>query len=120
MKKIDVLLWGVKHIASNYQMGADVNYEDDGQVCIYVTPEHPDCSPAPINDMQMLCMDLGINLSLVDVSPYGVDVWIDYAWVHTEAECEGYCDTDEAGRLLEEYTPNGHEMWHKYGVTIGS
>lgn len=120
MKKIEVLAWGVKHIAANYKMGANVDYEDDGEVCIYVTDKHPDVSPAPINDVQMLCDDLGIDREQIEVSQYGIDVYLDYAWVHTKEECEGYCDTDEAGILLEEYVPTGTEMWHTYGVEIGS
>lgn len=121
MKKIDVLVWGIKHIASNYKMGADVDYEEEGQVGVYVTDEHPDCSPAPINDVQMLCDDLDIPRGQVETSEYGIDVWVDYAWTHTKADCEGYCPTDEAGRLLEEYVPNPvKQMWKKYGVEIGS
>lgn len=120
MKKIEVLQWGLRHIASNYKMGANVDYEEDGQLCVFVTDEHPDVSPAPINDVEMLCEDLGIEGSQIEVSQFGIDVCIDYAWVHTHEECEGYCPTDNAGTLLEEYVPTGREMWHKYGVEIGS
>ena len=120
MKKIEVLQWGLRHIAGNYKMGASVGYEDDGQLCVFVTDKHPDVTPAPINDVEMLCDDLGIDRIHVDVSPYGIDVWLDYAWVHTKAESAGCTNPGEAGMLLEEYVPTGREMWHKYGVKIGS
>ena len=120
MKKIEVLQWGLQHIAGNYKMGADTDYKEDGQVCIYVTEEHPDVSPAPINDVQMLCDSVGIPRECIDVSPYGIDVCLYYAWVHTKEECKGYCETDEAEKLLGEYVPTGTEMWHTYGVEIGS
>lgn len=120
MKKIEVLAWGVQHIASNYQMGASTkDYQEDGQMCIFVTEAHPDVSPAPINDMQMLCESVGIDRSQVEVDEYGITVYLDYAWIHTAEECEGYCDTAEAGKLLVEYQPTGREMWKKFDATIG-
>ena len=106
MKKIEVLQWGLRHIASNYKMGANVDYEEDGQVCIFVTDEHPDVSPAPINDVEMLCDDLGIHRAYIEVSGFGIDVTLDWAWPDTIGQ--------------DEYVPTGHEAWHKYGVEIGS
>jgi hypothetical protein len=120
MKKIEVLAWGVQHIASNYQMGASTeDYQEDGQMCIFVTEAHPTVSPAPINDIQMLCESVGIDRSQVEVGEYGIDVYLDYAWIHTAEECEGYCDTAEAGKLLSEYVPTGHEMWKRSNAVIG-
>lgn len=121
MKKIDVLVWGMKHIASNYKLGSDTeSYEEDGQMCVYVTNERPTVTPAPINDVQMLCDDLGIDGGRIDVGQYGIDVSLDYSWLHTKDECEGYCDTSDAGLLLEEYNPTGMEMWKRHDATIGA
>ena len=55
MKKIKVLEWGLQHIAANYKMGASTeDLQSEAEGCIYVTEEHPDVSPAPVNDVQML------------------------------------------------------------------
>ena len=108
MMKIDVLKWGLQHIAANYRMGASVDDLDEtGEACIYVTEEHPDCSPAPINDVQMMCRDLGIQRRDVEVDAYGVTVYA--AW---------YICGDKS--LLRDYVPTGNEMWKKCNVTIGS
>ena len=120
MKKIEVLQWGLQHIAANYKMGADTeSYNEDGQMCIYVTDFEKGLTPAPINDVPMLCQDLGIPRECIETSECGVDVYLDYAWVHTKEECEGYCE-GEFGKLLEEYKPTGIEMWVRRGVEIGS
>ena len=52
MKKIEVLEWGLQHIAANYKMGASTeDLQSEAEGCIYVTEEHPDVSPAPVNDV---------------------------------------------------------------------
>ena len=104
MKKIDVLKWGLQHIAANYDMGADTEHcEDERQACIYVTEKHPDCSPAPINDVEMLCQDLGIKSENIENSPYGVDVYLDAVY----------------DALQEDYVPTGHELWKRANAVIG-
>ena len=120
MKKIEVLAWGMKHIAGNYQMEADTeSYNEDGQMCIYVTDFEKGLTPAPINDVQMLCHDLGIPREFIETSEWGVDVYLDYAWLHTKEECEGYCD-GEFRKLLADYEPTGFEMWKRSGAVIGN
>ena len=107
MKKIDVLKWGLQHIAGNYQMGVSVDdLEETGEAFICVTEKHPDMSPAPINDVQMLCQDLGIKRDDVETDSYGVTVYA--AWY--------ICGSRS---LLEEYQPTGREMWKKFNVKIG-
>ncbi len=107
MKKIDVLKWGLQHIAANYKMEASVDdVEETGEACIYVTDEHPEVTPAPINDVQMLASDLGIQRDDVEVDEYGVTVYA--AW---------YLHGNKS--LYDEYVPTGHEMWKKYNATIG-
>jgi len=107
MKKIDVLKWGLQHIAANYRMGASVDdLEETGEACIYVTEEHPDVSPAPVNDVQLMCKDLGIKSDDVEVDGYGVTVYA--AWYISGSKS-----------LLDEYQPTGHEMWKKFNAKIG-
>ena len=70
MKKIEVLEWGLQHIAANYKMGASTeDLQSEAEGCIYVTEEHPDVSPAPVNDVQMLCDDLGIHRAYMTIRP---------------------------------------------------
>lgn len=108
MRKGDVLCWGMKHIASNYKMGAATDYEDEGSVCIYVTDEHPNMTPAPIGDVGALCEDLGIPREYIHIDrSFGVDIEIDWEW------------TQEGGLLQQEYTPTGLETWKKSTATIG-
>ena len=108
MKKIDVLVWGMKHIASNYKMSAYVDeLAETGEACICVSDEHPDMSPAPINDVQMMCRDLGISDEDVEVDAYGVTVYA--AWY--------LCGSKT---LNEEYVPTGMEMWKRNDATIGA
>ena len=108
MKKIEVLKWGLQHIAANYRMGASVDDLDEtGEAFIYVTEEHPDMSPAPINDVQMMCRDLGIRDEDVEVDCYGVTVYA--AW---------YICGDKS--LLRDYVPTGHEMWKRANAVIGN
>ena len=108
MKKIDVLVWGMKHIASNYKMSAYVDeLADTGEACICVSEEHPDMSPAPINDVQMMCRDLGIRDEDVEVDAYGVTVYA--AWYISGSKS-----------LTEEYVPTGMEMWKRHDATIGA
>ena len=32
---LEMLCWGIQHIAENHGFHANVNYEEDGEVCIY-------------------------------------------------------------------------------------
>jgi hypothetical protein len=107
MKNIEVLEWGLQHIAANYKMGASTeDLQSEAEGCIYVTEEHPDVSPAPVNDVQMLCDDLGIDRAYMKTSEFGIEVTLDWQWPETIGQ--------------EEYTPTGHEMWKRFGVEIGS
>lgn len=35
---LDMLLWGIKHIAENHGFKASTDYEEEGQVCICQPP----------------------------------------------------------------------------------
>ncbi len=62
MKKIDVLAWGVKHIASNHRnVECDTDWEEYGAMYIM------DTAVPTLSDARMLCADLGIDLSLIHI-----------------------------------------------------
>ena len=104
MKKIDVLAWGMKHIASNHGFEANVDYEEDGSMCVF-----GGCNVPTLADVQALCDDLGIQRGYVYASDFGVDVEIEWEW------------TQEGGLLQQEYyIHSGCETWLRYGVEIGS
>lgn len=103
MTKLEVLCWGMRHIAANHKMNADVEHIfEDGEVCLWSM--NGTNIPA-IQDVRFLCEDLGLDTRSVEGSEYGVDVWI---------------YDDDYSLLEQEYTPTGMEMWKRYGVEIGS
>ena len=72
MTKIEMLCWGVQHIAQNHGFHSDVTgWETDGEVCIYGGNNVP-----TIMDVRMLCEDLGIEKKYVESSAWGIDIWI--------------------------------------------
>lgn len=95
MKKIDVLCWGVQHIAENHGFEASVNYEEDGEVCIF-----GGCNVPTLSDVQMLCDDLGIGRENIESSEYGIDVYL----------------TQEL--FDEDYEPTGMEFWKRRDAVI--
>ena len=101
MKKIDVLAWGMKHIASNHNFKASVDCED-GSMCIY-----GGCNVPTLGDVRMMCEDLGIPRDYIEESDFGIDVYIDYDW------------TREGGLLQQDYVPTGLEMWKRSNAKIG-
>lgn len=101
MKKIDVLKWGVEHIAQNHGFASTTDYEESGDLCIY-----GGCNVPTLQDVRFLCEDLGIGNECIESSEFGIDVWLTPEWY------------DEEGQ--EEYEPSGMEMWKRYGSVIGS
>ena len=103
MKKIDVLAWGMQHIASNHGFAADTNYEENGCMVIsgYNVPT--------MADVQMMCKDLGMPSEAIDYDrswgTISVDVYRQW--------------TQEGGPLQKEYSPTGMEMWKRCDATIG-
>lgn len=101
MKKIDVLKWGVEHIAQNHNFYASVDdIETEGSVCIY-----GGCNIPTIADVEMLCDSLGIPRKYMDCGEYGIDIYIPDEWYENSSD---------------EYEETGAEMWKRYGVAIGS
>lgn len=105
MKKIEVLEWGVKHIASNHSVSRKVVCNTDYEECQSMSIT--DTEVPTVHDARMLCEDLGMERDRC---------YADNSWGVTVIDVEGWADT--IGQ--QEYTPTGMEMWKRYGVEIGS
>lgn len=101
MKKIEVLQWGVKHIATNHKSKFNTDYEEYHSMSIW------DDGVPTLADARMMCEDLGIDRS---------DFYCDSSWGIIVIDIDGWLQ--EHGQ--EEYVPTGMEMWKRYGVEIGS
>lgn len=102
MKKIEVLAWGVKHIASNHRnVNCDTDYEEFQSMSI------DDCATPTLADARMMCEDLGIERECC---------YADHSWGIIVIDVEGWADT--IGQ--QEYTPTGHEMWKRFDAVIGN
>lgn len=107
MKYIEVLCWGMQHIAGNHKCEASVDYEQDGSVCIFGT----NGISVPANsDVRMLCEDLSIPRDCIDVSDFGIDVYVTQEWYDTIGQQE-YVYPEECRR---------NDFWKRSNVAIGS
>ena len=105
MKKIEVLEWGVKHIASNHSVNRKVVCNTDYEECQSMSIT--DTEVPTVQDARMLCEDLGMERDRC---------YVDNSWGVIVIDVEGWADT--IGQ--QEYDPTGHEMWKKYDAVIGS
>ena len=94
MNNIEMLVWGIKHIAKNHGFNSTTDYNEDGEVCIY-----GGCNVPTLSDVQMLCEELGIDKSYIESSDCGIDVFIPSDWYHTKAK--------------QPYSPK-MELWRRY------
>ena len=101
MKKIEVLQWGVAHIATNHKSEYNTDYEENHSMSIW------DDGVPTLSDARMMCEDLGIAKE---------NCYADHSWNVVCIDLDGWLE--EHGQ--EEYVPTGMEMWHRYGVEIGS
>ena len=100
MKKIEVLKWGVEHIAQNHGYGFLT--EDDGENTYTI---FGGCNVPTLQDVRFLCEDLGISyIDCVYHNDFGIDILFG-TWLYEQGD--------------EEYVP-GMEMWKRYGFVIGS
>lgn len=100
MKKIDVLKWGVEHIAQNHNFGYLT--EDDGEHTFTI---YGGLNVPTLQDVRFLCEDLGISFKDdVYYNDFGIDIFF------------GEWESEQGD---EEYTP-GMDMWKRYGFVIGS
>lgn len=100
MTKLEVLIWGIKHIAENHGFNSSTDWEEDGEVCIY-----GGCNVPTLSDVRMMCEDLGITPDFVESSPFGIDVFIPEEWYENESG--------------EEYE-SANELWKRANVKIGA
>lgn len=101
MRKIDVLIWGIKHIAGNHNMGGDVytDYET-GNTILYAGTNVPTTA-----DVRMLAEDLGVS-DYCSVKGFAVEIVLPKHWVAN------------IGQKM--YRTTGHEMWKRSTVKIGA
>lgn len=71
MTNIEILCWGMKHIAGNHGLKVNLNWKEEGEVCIY-----GGCNIPTQCDVEMLCADLGIDKENIESGECGIDVWI--------------------------------------------
>jgi hypothetical protein len=81
MKKIEVLAWGIAHIAENHHFDSynSLNSEDDEKCCGILGDNIPTTS-----DVEMMCDDLGIDRDYIDVSIFGICVTMPEDWDKVE------------------------------------
>ena len=78
---IEMLCWGIKHIAKNHGFEATTDYMNDNEVCIW-----GGCNVPTLCDVQMLCEDLGIDKDWIESSDFGIDVFIPEEWWENKAQ----------------------------------
>lgn len=75
-KNIDVLIYGLHHIAENHNTTAITNdWKEEQQVCVMVN------NVPTMSDVQMLCDDLGIPRDCIYASFFGIDIELPYEWI---------------------------------------
>ena len=72
---LEMLLWGMEHIAKNHGLECNLDYEKEGEVCIYGS-----CNVPTLADVKMLCEDVGIEPEAIDACECGIDVWLPLLW----------------------------------------
>jgi len=82
---IELLCWGIKHIAKNHGFNYDINYQETGEVCIW-----GGCNIPTLCDVQMLCCDTRIDPTMIESHDYGIDVWLSDEWMseYADSVCE--------------------------------
>lgn len=80
---IEMLCQGIEHIARNHGFDYDVDYEENGEVCIY-----GGCNVPTSCDVRQLCSDVKIDEDFIEEHEYGIDVWISEEWIELVGEYE--------------------------------
>lgn len=83
---IETLCFGIKTIAENHGWRYDVDYQENGEVCIIGGTNVP-----TLCDVRMLCQDVGLNTTCIESHEYGIDVWLDELWLMEQAELPCVC-----------------------------
>lgn len=98
MKKIEVLRWGVKHIACNHHFSSGSYTDQDGRTILYTASNVPSAA-----DMRMLAEDLGVDCI---TRGYAVQIIVGRNWLDTVGQ--------------EEFVPAmGMMMWKRTTVELG-
>ena len=75
-KNIDVLLYGLHHIAENHNTTAITDdWKEEQQVCIMAN------NVPTMSDVRMLCEDLGIPRDCVYETIFGIDIELPSEWI---------------------------------------
>lgn len=101
MKKIDVLIWGIKHIAGNHHFSGD-HYTDHetGETIMHTHHNVPTTA-----DVRMLAEDLGVH-DYCSVRGFAVQIVLPKEWVGTIGQ--------------EEFVPTiGMMMWKRTSIQLG-
>lgn len=77
---LEMLVWGLNHIAENHGISASTDYED-GNVCVYGK-----CTVPVLADVQMLCDDIEIDRDCIYPSDCGVDIDITFEWLESKGK----------------------------------
>ena len=93
MTNKQMLCAGLKEIAQNHGLYADVEMKNGDNPCIYGGNNVP-----TLADVQFLCEDVGIERGCIDSSEYGIDIYADQ-WLWD-------------GTAQKEYK-KGMEMWRR-------
>ena len=73
---LQMLLWGVEHIADNHGLQSSTGgWADEGQICIF-----GGCNIPTLADVKMLCQDVCIPDDCICSSEFGIDIDIPEDW----------------------------------------
>ena len=78
---LEMLLWGMEHIAKNHGFECDLDYEENGNVCIF-----GGCNVPTLADVEFLCEDVGIGRYCIESCDCGIDVNFTWWWYHNVAK----------------------------------
>lgn len=73
---IEVLIYGLNHIAENHNTTAITeNWEEEQQVCVMKN------NVPTLSDVQMLCDDLELPRKCIYANEFGIDIELPHEWV---------------------------------------
>lgn len=93
MKNLEMLIFGVKHIAENHGFRFSTDWEEDGELAIFGN------NVPTFMDALMLVEDCKIPRNFVESNDFGIDIYIPSDWLENEAQKE-YCGLSFWKRLI--------------------
>lgn len=79
LTNMELLCQGIEEIAHNHGLDYDVDYIENGEVCIF-----GGCNVPTLCDVRLLCNDVKITPDCIGSHDYGIDIWLSSEWL---AEC---------------------------------